>query len=632
MATVLIEVGNTGQGMSGSAASVSPLPSNPSSPKRNRRITLASQEAKAASSMLRRAQTDYPPLSPSFNLHSPRLGSPRIAEKPEGRKASLPDPAEVTFGPMSGPPRASPDLWHGSTGRHELSKRQLEVLRTMLQTPISDAGTSTASVPVRPNMPRGLSGSSTVSSSMSGMSGLRKSHVGHSSAMSVSRGGEVQTASPMTRLASQQSTKGPESFPSPGESTYITPSDSMPSPLTASILANAQRGQDVKLMTEQQRQALKMRKGSKVGLAGLREFLKGLKGKDSTRDLAEARQGAMGANRRASVQQVGRRASRLSISGVKGRVLASPPGTPTPGSQWTRPGPSQTAGLAPTPSGGVSLSRTTTGESDYGQGVSRSDVISKSASRNDVGPPVTGKDRRRPGLRGIFRGGSGNWGDLVSGSKTPTTPDEAAPMSAQLERSNISGNKRTSITGVRPGVHPNPRQSSDPIRRESRVVSDVPSYRSAPTDVLLNPHPAPTELGMRSQDPQINTVKPGDEGEMTVRPRKSRVLGLGWPEDVPRLGPDRLDSTASGFSFASDDNNDQNRHSSASAAGQRVTSDETAYSRASGESDMPGMETGVIALTPENLPVLLEYLRQCEGKLGEWRKKVEGLDLGVKGE
>jgi hypothetical protein len=40
----------------------------------------------------------------------------------------------------------------------------------------------------------------------------------------------------------------------------------------------------------------------------------------------------------------------------------------------------------------------------------------------------------------------------------------------------------------------------------------------------------------------------------------------------------------------------------------------------------------MIALTPENLPVLLEYLRQCEGQLREWRKRVEALDLGDRGD
>lgn len=38
-------------------------------------------------------------------------------------------------------------------------------------------------------------------------------------------------------------------------------------------------------------------------------------------------------------------------------------------------------------------------------------------------------------------------------------------------------------------------------------------------------------------------------------------------------------------------------------------------------------DPGVVALTPENLPVLLEYLKQCEEHLGEWRRRVEAMDL-----
>jgi hypothetical protein len=55
--------------------------------------------------------------------------------------------------------------------------------------------------------------------------------------------------------------------------------------------------------------------------------------------------------------------------------------------------------------------------------------------------------------------------------------------------------------------------------------------------------------------------------------------------------------------------------------------DDGAEPRPSVESDLTLSHAGVIALTPENLPVLLEYLRQCEGKLGEWRKRVDGLGL-----
>ncbi len=37
------------------------------------------------------------------------------------------------------------------------------------------------------------------------------------------------------------------------------------------------------------------------------------------------------------------------------------------------------------------------------------------------------------------------------------------------------------------------------------------------------------------------------------------------------------------------------------------------------------MEEEDLAVMPEDLPVLLEYMRECEGKLGEWRRKVEEL-------
>lgn len=647
MATVLIEVGNTGQGMSGSAASIAPAPPSPSGSKRNRRITLASEEAKAASSMMRRTKTDFVPLSPSFIS-----ASSRIPEKPETRKASLPDPADMTFGiPASssgGPPRASPDLWHGSTGRHELSKRQLEVLRTMLQTPVSEVGSSGGGA-TRPDVSRGLSGSSAVSSTVTGHSGTRQAQ-GRASRQSISRisrEGLPHSASPLTATSAIRQ-KGPESFPSPGESTYVTPSDSMPSPMTASLLAGAHPGLEGRLTLDQQRQASKMRKGSKVGLAGLREFLKGLKGRDSRPELSARSQSASSGVRLQSEdrpsQQVGRRASRMSISRAKGLAMASPPGMPTPGGQWNRP----TNGATPSAVSGtaqdVSLSRTTTGESEYGQGVARSDVISRSASRNDSGPPVSGKDRRRPGLRGIFRGGSGNWGDLVNTGASPRTPDDTTALSAQLEKTQISSVKRTSIQSGRPGVHPNPLQSSDPVRRDSRIVSDAPTHRSEPADMVLGAPSAnqmPSEHGARA----TAAVDLRDEGEMTVRPRKSRVLGLGWPEDAPALrasqlhgqvqGRDRNISAVSGFSLDSDNDQDQPRHSSAPAGGHTGAfndGDQAGGGRASADSGLAVHETGMIALTPENLPVLLEYLRQCEGQLREWRKRVEALDLGDRGD
>jgi hypothetical protein len=39
----------------------------------------------------------------------------------------------------------------------------------------------------------------------------------------------------------------------------------------------------------------------------------------------------------------------------------------------------------------------------------------------------------------------------------------------------------------------------------------------------------------------------------------------------------------------------------------------------------------VIALTPENLPVLLDYVRQCEKRLQEWRVRAANLEKGGAG-
>ncbi|KAK4688048.1 hypothetical protein P7C73_g2081, partial [Tremellales sp. Uapishka_1] len=95
MATVLIEVGNTGMDTPSSASHAPPRPS------RSRHVSLAGQ-----------------PLAPS--------SSSSIQETPRN----------LSF--TEGPPRASPpapDKWRASTGRQDLSKKQLEILRNMLATP-----------------------------------------------------------------------------------------------------------------------------------------------------------------------------------------------------------------------------------------------------------------------------------------------------------------------------------------------------------------------------------------------------------------------------------------------------------------------------------------------------------------
>lgn len=207
---MLIEVGNTG-GPTGSNRTSSDTVDRRTSP-RNRRITLASDEAKLAGEYLRSASDGLPSTDPSGTL----------------RKGSMPDPSDPSLLAFS-PPRATPEQWRASTGRQDLSKRQLEVLRTMLSTPVEDRPGFSDSPSPGPSRPT-------------------KTVVATATMRQLSRS-----------TASDRSASG-VTCPSPSNSTYIVASGSFPSPATASALANPKRQ-------------------SRAGLAGLKEFLRTLKTK-----------------------------------------------------------------------------------------------------------------------------------------------------------------------------------------------------------------------------------------------------------------------------------------------------------------------------------------------------------------
>lgn len=109
--------------------------------------------------------------------------------------------------------------------------------------------------------------------------------------------------------------------------------------------------------------------------------------------------------------------------------------------------------------------------------------------------------------------------------------------------------------------------------------------------------------------------------------RKSRIIGLGWPElddglplttlAPPRPGPMRRSTTS-------------DKEAMANEGGHRK--EETAYSTWSDLQE--GQEQKVrtasaqsddftVVLTPENLPRMLEYVQDCEKTLGRWRKRAE---------
>jgi len=191
IASVLVRVGNTGRAES--AARVSSDSADHSSP-RTRRITMASDEAAAAGDILRSASDGTPPISTSARLSTPA------------------DPSS----PMS-PPRGLSDRWRASTGRHDLTPRELELLRNIMNTPVSQRPTSSARQ------------ASTMSSASS--LGFRASD----SSKTIIAAATIRHASKST---SSDRSVSRVKLPSPSDSPFIIPAGSFPSPNTASALAN----------------------------------------------------------------------------------------------------------------------------------------------------------------------------------------------------------------------------------------------------------------------------------------------------------------------------------------------------------------------------------------------------------
>ncbi|OCF73873.1 hypothetical protein I204_05718 [Kwoniella mangroviensis CBS 8886] len=599
MAVVLIEVGSTG-------ADPSTQPSF-SSPPRSRRVTLASDEAKAASAAMARAAS--------------APGGPTIpVSLSSWRKASLPDPEETSLS-MMGPPRADyPEQWRASTGRQDLSKRQLEVLRTMLRTPMS------ANTPNRdgsrpgmgPRTASTLSASSTVSYLQAQGSPSPNSKI------------QIQRGSMLTPDS------GSISFPSPGDSAHIQPSNSFPSPLSAARLNHNYR-------------SLKDRRASKAGLAGLKEFLRSLKKEKNTAPNTAASGGIGG----------------LSPLRIKNRFgiksSTSPPASPTsPVSPMFSPNVNTGNNDVFYPTQRSSFSALGAASGKIPQTPQTAQPI-LSTTRSRAGTEssfnrggVLGPEQKRPSIRNIFRTSSGNWSELVKND--PHLPP--APNSYTSSPSGSGGGLSKKLSAQRLGFSSS--KSMNKISVSDPIPSKIPLPQSASSSTLHAKTNTPPWNGKDR------------EGEMTLRPTaKKRVsglgLGLGWPETSTStstgMGTPIKTSNGSGNSgigigemgtvyesphkFDRDHANEQtlkqHRHvvptpaspskirfpsyTSISTSG-RIPSNDISVTnlniRSSEDSTLTNdHDLTIIALTPENLPTLLEYLRQCERMLGVWKERVE---------
>jgi hypothetical protein len=226
--------------------------------------------------------------------------------------------------------------------------------------------------------------------------------------------------------------------------------------------------------------------------------------------------------------------------------------------------------------------------------------------------------KRRPSLRGMFRPGSGNWSDLVrptppaspfvgdNGShpslrdSTPSTPARLSPVQGKfpahaLQRPpSIPALTRLKSNG-KPGYGVGVEEGSTrPARR--------PSIRENGGGTIFPAQPPTPTMG----DVAVMPSPPVADGDATLR-LKNRVRGLGHPSEA---SPSRVTSSPA-------------RPSEMLPPPPPL--DETPRSR----SDHGPRGPDVIALTPENLPVLLDYVQQCERRLDEWRRRADR--LGVNG-
>ena len=214
---------------------------------------------------------------------------------------------------------------------------------------------------------------------------------------------------------------------------------------------------------------------------------------------------------------------------------------------------------------------------------------------------MTDRQKKRTSVRNIFRSSSGDWSGLVNKDK------EKKPESTQ------------SLS----------RQPSQPVLVRSKSKSKQSSPRRK-----ISMRTAQTEPSTPAESPRIpvddKTIRPSQ-----LQSRKSRIIGLGWPEldDVlhpstltpPRPAPMRRSTTSDKEAVADTTASGHEKEQTAYSTWSDLhEGQEQKVRNASAQSD-----DFTVVLTPENLPRMLEYVQDCEKTLGRWRKRAE-IFLAVK--
>lgn len=561
MAIVLVEVGSTGRDDN----SHGPIDGS----KRERRVTLATEEARIA---------EDAPRHVSGSITSTEMSS----VPSEGglmasghRNISLPETVEH-LPSLRSPPRASPppEHWRASTGRQNLSKRQLEVLRTMLRTPVSES----------------------------------------------SKGVDMTGHQESTQRADYEAVNATKTKKGGNASKAITsmaPKSQNDLPIGVDLLQE-RRAEPLNATIKSRR-----RHTSKVGLAGLKEFLRSLRMERSTGKADEQNLSLTTIKSQAhGVEDI--------AAVIRSRSSATNPSTATEGSALLEH-PLSFRSASPTghscevSHNSISVRNLQIEPSSSKQVIMPDKSRSKSSSRvrqipSTASPSVLSKstqnprlEPKRPSIRNIFRTSSGNWSELISLNSGSPAPSSTKNSSPALRKSDSMRRTFGQVSEAKDRPERGEKVDNDSAEAKAAKVGSFKGHDELSVDgrgLILIGDPLPGTY-IRSKPPTETsaTVKQlGVEEEMTLKPsKKTRATGLGWPERKAE-GGDIKDFISPVFSGISN----TTQVSSTPMMGQREDSEGNV----------------IVALTPDNLPTLLEYMKQCEVKLHEWKKKVqmEGLD------
>lgn len=582
MAIVLVEVGSTGRDDSSHKPIEGPI--------REKGIALATEEARIAEDTLRHVSGS----STSTDMSSvPSQGE----LTPSGQyNVSLPYTAEH-LPSLRSPPRASPPPghWRASTGRQSLSQRQLEVLRTMLRTPVSSSS-----------------------------KGARL--VGQ------------QESSHWAGYKTANTTKIQDECNGSIVVTFTTPKNQNHLPNGAALVQD-RYVEPIKATTKSKR-----RHTNKAGLAGLKEFLRSLRMEKSTGKANRQNHSLTAINSQAQVGEgipavngtnmMISRSKMMSRSNMDSSTAAENPPLLEPPLLFRSVSP--TGDSCEVSHNSVFASNLQTELSPAEQppvpdkfppqpfSLVRQTPLTASPSvlpKSAQNPRI---ETKRPSIRNIFRTSSGSWGDLIN-------PNSGCPVPLSTKNSSPTLRKRGSMRrtlGQVSGVKDKP-------KRGEKVDNDGADAKVAVTgalkgrdeffmdgrgfNLLCDPLPGAYIQTTSSNEISTKATQLRDEEEMPLKPsKKTRAIGLGWPERKAEGDiKDFISPVFSGVSSTTHVSSTPMTHPSGLIVKELGRQDDS-------EGNV------VIALTPDNLPILLEYMRQCEAKLHEWKKKVqiEGLDKG----